>query len=245
VKQVSLTFFEHLDELRKRLLICAGALLGGTALAYLYADPLLEWLISPIQGRIGEFYFFSPAEGFMIKIKTAFLAALVLTSPVILSQIWLFVAPALHGKEKRLMLPLALVTSLLFVSGALFCFYWVVPTALEFLIGMETVFLKPMISMTEYLGFLSMMLLAFGIAFNMPVFVMAFVGMGWVDARGLNRYQKQAIVLIFILAAILTPGPDIASQLLLAAPLLVLFELSVAAAKVVEMIRSKKQGKSG
>jgi sec-independent protein translocase protein TatC len=235
------TFFDHLDELRKRLILSLTAAGAAAVAGYLASDRILEALTIPLRGANEPLYFFSPADAFLVRLKIALLAGLVLASPVVASQIWLFVSPALYKNERRAVAPLIAVTSALFFAGAAFSYFVVMPLALNFFLGMQTEFLRPMISVTEYVGFLSMMTLAFGIAFNLPVFVIALVLAGLWDAKGLVRFQKQAIVLIFILAAVLTPGPDIASQCLLAVPLVVLFELSVGAAKAVEFFKRKNR----
>jgi sec-independent protein translocase protein TatC len=236
------TFFDHLDELRKRLILSLAAVGGAAVAGYLASDRILEALIIPLRSASEPLYFFSPADAFLVKLKIALLAGLVLASPVVASQIWLFVSPALYKNERRAVAPLIAVTSVLFLAGAAFSYFVVMPLALDFFLGMQTESLRPMLSVTEYVGFLSMMTLAFGIAFNLPVFVIALVLTGLWDAKGLVRFQKQAIVMIFILAAVLTPGPDIASQCLLAVPLVVLFEMSVLAAKLVELSRKSKRG---
>lgn len=230
----ALNFFEHLEELRKRILIGLGALLAGTLLGYLGSDRVLEFLLSPILGQIGEAYFFSPAEGLLVKLKVAFFVGTLLSSPVLFWQFWLFVSPAFYQKEKWAFLFLVSVTVALFVSGALFSFYVVLPPALRFFVGMRTPYLKPMISVTEYISFLSGMSLAFGVAFNLPVVLLGLTRAGILNGAMLRQYRRHAVVLIFIVAAILTPGPDIASQLMLAAPLFVLFEASVLLTKVFE-----------
>ena len=125
--------------------------------------------------------------------------------------------------------------------GAIFSFVAVLPMTLNFLIGQQTDYLRPLVSMNEYFSFLTGMMLAFGFAFNLPVFIVAFVASGFVSVKTLNQYQRHIIVFIFIAAAVLTPGPDIASQLMLAVPLLVLFELSVAAGWFVENMRKGKR----
>jgi len=237
----ALTLFGHLDELRKRLLVSFAAVLVSMAGAFFYSDRLLAVLVRPLLTGTNEVYFFSPAEAFAVKLKMAFLAGLVIASPVVMGQLWLFISPALYEREKRLMVPVIFLTSFLFLAGVLFCFFFVMPSALKFLMGMQTEFLKPMISVSEYVGFLSMMLLAFGAAFNLPVFIMALVFLGLLDSKTLNRYQRHAVLLIFIAAAVMTPGPDIVSQLLLAVPLVLLFELSVLGAKAIEVVRRKQQ----
>lgn len=236
-----LTFFQHLEELRRRILTALAALTAASLACFFYIDKILLILTGPIRSQLDQMYFFSPADAFVIKIKAALLTGCLISSPVILAQFWLFMSPGLHPKEKRMVLPLAFITSGFFIAGAVFSFVSVLPTTLEFLIGQQTEFLKPMVSMTEYISFVSGMMIAFGIAFNLPVFILALAATGFVRAESLNRYQRHAVVFIFITSAILTPGPDIASQLMLAVPLTVLFEISVLGAWLMELFRRKKK----
>lgn len=238
-KQVYLTFFGHLDELRKRLFLSLLALLVGTAAGCYYVDPVLRLLYQPAALEVHEFYFFSPASAFLIKFKVALLLGFLIASPVLISQLWLFISPALRGKEKRMILPLMLAMSLLFLCGTFFCFTVVLPFAFKFLVNMQTDFLKPMISIESYMDFMFGMLLAFGISFNMPIFIMAFVLVGILKVNTLNHYQRHTVVLIFILAAILTPTVDISGQLMLAIPLVILYEISVAGSWLIERFRRK------
>ncbi len=239
-KDPQLTFFEHLEELRRRLLISLTAVtLAGTG-GYLASDRILALLTEPLRRYADGLYFFSPQGAFLVKLKVALLVGIIGASPVVLHQLWAFLAPGLHGHEKRAALPLAAVTSFLFVTGAVFAQFVVMPAAMRFLVGLESDSLRPMISVEEYVSFLSCMLVAFGVAFNLPVVVLSLVLAGFTDATGLNRFQKQAVVLIFVGAAVLTPGPDVASQLLLALPLLALFELSVLAAVIVGAARRRR-----
>ena len=241
VEQKHLTFIEHLDELRKRLVISLSAVFAGASVAFFYSEKLLAWLIAPVQADIGRVYFFSPAEGFAVRIKVSLLAGLLVAFPVVASQIWLFVAPALRAMEKKVILPLVFVTSLLFLGGVVFAFLGALPIALKYLMSMQTEFLRPMISISEYVSFLSTMLLAFGVAFNVPVFLVGLAGLGLLNSKTLGQYRKHAIVLIFIAAAVVTPSPDMASQLLLAVPLWVLFEVSVLGAKAVDFLRARRR----
>ena len=222
-----LTFFEHLDELRKRIIISLIAVFLGSIAGYVYSDRLLRILLRPMELGQNPVYFFSPSEAFIVKLKVAMFTGLFLASPVVLNQIWRFVSPAFQKREKRAVSVVTLITSFLFLSGIFFCYYAVVPVAIRFLMSLQTDFLKPMISVTHYVDFLFGMLLAFGVAFNLPVFVIALALTGVLNIQTLKHFHRHAIVLIFILAAILTPSPDIASQILLAVPLLALFELSV------------------
>jgi sec-independent protein translocase protein TatC len=234
-----LTVFEHLDELRQRLLISLGALLVGTIGGYICSEEALRFVLKPIVPSTGELYFFKPQEAFVIRIKMALLLGAIAAAPVIISQLWLFVSPAMFKKEKKAILPFAAVTTVLFLIGAWFCYALVLPVALHFLLGMQSDYLKPMISASEYLSFLSFMVLAFGVAFDVPVFLVSLVLAGVTSAAALAKARRSAIVVIFIAAAILTPGPDIASQLLLAIPLLFLFEISILAARILDPKRKK------
>lgn len=233
-----LTFFEHLDELRKKILVSAAAVSITTVAGYVYSDTLLRIVLRPIRSEGISVYFFSPAEAFLVKLKVAFIVGLFLASPVILNQLWVFISPAFYKHEKKIVSWITCAASFLFLCGILFGFYAAIPVALKFLIGMQTEFLKPMISVTHYVDFVFGLLLAFGVAFNLPLFVIALGSLGVLNTRVLNHYQRHAIVLIFIIAAVLTPSPDVASQVLLAVPLIILFELSVLGVFLVE--RGKK-----
>lgn len=222
-----LTFFEHLDELRQRIIVSLIAVFLGTLAGYMYSDELLRILLQPMRLDQNPVYFFSPSEAFIVKLKIALFSGFFLASPVILNQVWGFISPAFHKHEKKAVSLVTLITSFLFFSGIIFCFYAVIPMAIGFLMDLQTDFLRPMISVTHYVDFLFGMLLAFGVAFNLPVFVMVLALTGVLNMQTLHHFHKHAVVLIFILAAILTPSPDIASQILLAVPLVALFELSV------------------
>ena len=237
----SQTFIGHLDEFRWRLIVCLTTVAVFSVICYFYSDPLLRFITSPIRLRVPEIYFFSPAEAFVVKVKTALLGGFLAASPVILTQLWLFVSPGLYGNEKKAVFPLVFITSFLFLTGSAFCFFKVMPAALDFLLSMQTDFYKPMVSMTEYVSFLSGMLFAFGVAFNLPVFVLAAVASGALSVKTLNTYQRHVIVLLFIVSAVLTPSPDIASQFMLAVPLVLLFEISVGVAVLVEAARQRKR----
>lgn len=230
VRETSLTFFEHLNELRRRLLASLAAFFAASLACYALSERLLDALLAPLLAAVPEVYFFSPQEAFLVRLKIALAGGFALASPVIFTQLWFFVSPALKQKEKRTVVPLALASSVLFLIGIFFAFAVVVPPALHILLGMGTGVVRPMISVSEYFSFLFGMLFAFGLAFIVPAVILSLATAGLVRAESLNRYQRHAVVLIFIAAAVLTPGPDLVSQFLLAGPLLFLFELSVAGA---------------
>ncbi|MBI2095235.1 MAG: twin-arginine translocase subunit TatC [Candidatus Omnitrophica bacterium] len=237
----SLTLWQHLEELRKRLLVSLAAVGVVSIAAYACSDLLLGILLRPVAGAIRELYFFSPAEAFLVKLQVAFLAGLTAAFPIVASQAWFFVSPGLHEREKRIVIPAGLVTSVLFAGGAVFCYRIVVPAAVRFFLGMQSEVLRPLISVREYVDFLTQLLVAFGVAFNLPVFVMALVFAGVTDAARLGKFRRHAVVLILVAAAVLTPGPDVASQFFLAVPLVFLFELSIAAASLVGFFRKGKK----
>lgn len=212
-------------------------ILAGAVFVFFGSDAIIEFIASPLREVVGEIYFFAPQEAFIIKVKVALFGGILVAFPLVASQFWLFLSPGLHGHEKKVIIPVVVILSALFFAGVAFAFFLVMPTALAFLIGAATPSLRPMISMNEYVSFLSSMALAFGLAFNLPVFLMGAVSVGALTAQKLGYFRRHAIVCIFIAAAILTPGPDVASQLFLAVPLWALFEISVLGAWIMERFK--------
>lgn len=226
-------FFTHLEELRRRALVCVAAVAAGAALAWTFSPALLEALLEPLGGADATVYFFAPQDAFVTRLRVAMFAGAMAASPVVITQAWLFVSPGLKPGEKRVIAPVVVLTTGLFLAGAAFAFFVVLPAALRFLLGMQTGVMRPMLSVAEYVGFLTSLLFAFGVAFNLPAFILALAWAGVVTPAALGAFRKTAVVLIFVAAAILTPGPDVASQLLLAGPLFVLYEASVFASRFV------------
>jgi len=225
---------EHLEELRKRVFVILAALACGAAASYFFSGPLLGLLTAPIRTLQENLYFLTPYEAFLVKLEISLFSGVVLASPVILTQIWLFVAPGLYAKEKKSLCLGVGLTLACFMAGMLFAFFAVLPFALKFFLGFQTPDLKPLISIRQYLSFTFHFLFGFGIAFLFPAFILLLVRLGLVSAGTLVKQRKVAVVIIFITAAVLTPSPDIMSQILLAVPLLVLFEASVFLAKRIE-----------
>jgi sec-independent protein translocase protein TatC len=237
-EQARLSFVGHLEELRRRVFTSLIAVGICTVVGYVYSEPALRFFIAPLKDSAGAVYFFSPQEAFIVRIQVALILGIAGALPVVLSQLWLFVSPGLRGPEKRAFLPLVAFTTVLFLCGGAFCFFLVMPVALKFLMGMQTGYLLPMISVGEYIGFLGSMLFAFGVSFNLPAFLLALTASGAVKPETLSKYRRHAILIIVIAAAVLTPGPDVASQTMLAVPLYVLFEISVCASYA--FVRRKK-----
>lgn len=224
----------HLEELRKRLIRILIATGIGFGVCYYFKDPLFTVLTQPLVDVLPKnsyMIYTNLPEAFFIYMKIAFFASLLLTSPYTLYQIWLFIAPGLYKKEKIYVIPFVLSSSLLFLGGVLFGYYVALPPAFKFFVSFSTDILKPMFSFREYLSLFLKFLLAFGICFELPVFMFFLAKMGIVNARMLAKQRRYAILIIFIAAAILTPSPDALSQVIMAIPLMLLYEISIVVAK--------------
>jgi len=224
----------HLQELRKRLILSFIAVGGGFALCYTFAEKIFDILAAPLLEMMpegGSLIFTSVAEAFFTYMKVAFIAGLILASPFVLYQIWAFVAPGLYRHEKKYVVPFVLAGSFFFALGIFFGYYVALPVGFKFLLGFTTDFIKPLPSMKEYLSFSIKFLLAFGLVFEFPVVLVLLARIGVVDAKTLARQRKYAILLIFVFAAIVTP-PDIVSQVIVALPMIGLYELSILLSKL-------------
>ncbi len=229
-----LPFTAHLEELRQRLIKSAIAVAVGFGAAYFFKEQLFYILVLPLKQvmQSGDTLIYtSLPEAFFTFLKTAFIAGLMLASPVLLYQFWMFVAPGLYDRERRLLLPIVVLSTFFFVGGALFGYFFVFPLGFQFFLSFATETIRPLPSMKEYLSLASKMLLAFGLAFELPLVLTFLARLGIVTVDFLKRQRKYAILLIFIFAAILTP-PDVVSQVLMAAPMMVLYEISILGARI-------------
>ncbi len=224
----------HLKELRKRLILSFIAVVTGFIVCYAFSQDLFDILSKPLLKMMpsgSSLIFTSVAEAFFTYMKVAFIAGIILTSPFVLFQVWAFVAPGLYRNEKRYVIPFVAAGSFFFVLGILFAYFVAIPVGFKFLLGYATDFIKPMPSMKEYLSFSIKFLLAFGLVFEFPVVLVLLAKIGVIDAVTLARQRKYAILLIFVFAAIMTP-PDLISQVLMALPLMGLYELSILLSKI-------------
>jgi sec-independent protein translocase protein TatC len=219
----------HLNELRFRLVRCCIAAGLGFLLCWAFVDPIFDTLTAPLlkvlPANSTAIYTTLP-EGFFIRMFIAFIAGLFVASPVIFHQIWSFIAPGLYDEEKRFLVPLAAVSALFFIAGGSFCYFIVFPYAFAFFVSYSTETIVVMPKVSDYLDFVLKLILAFGLIFEMPLFAFFLSRMGLVTADGMRSFRRYAVVGIFIAAAILTP-PDVVSQLLMAAPMLILYEGSI------------------
>ena len=216
------SFFAHLDELRSRILTSLAFFVLAFFVCFNFSGQLLSWLIRPA----GHLVFTAPGEAFGAHVTVAVTAGFVLSFPFILYQLWMFAAAALKPHERRFIVFFGPLSLLFFLSGVAFAFFVAVPLAYRFLMGFASSDLVPMVSVGNYMGFLGNMVAAFGVAFELPL-VMAFLAkIGIATPEFLRQKRRHAIIIILIVAAVLTP-PDVASQLLLATPMLALYELGI------------------
>lgn len=230
----AMTLLDHLSELRVRLVRSLIALGVGFFACYGFAEELFNYLMIPLTRALpsgAKLIYTALPEAFFVYMQVALVAGAFLASPYLFYQIWSFIAPGLYDEEKRHVIPIAGASALFFVAGAAFCYFQVFPYAFEFFVGFATDTIAPMPKLDEYLGFTLKMLLAFGLIFEMPLFAFFLARLGIVTAQWMRKTRKYAILAIFIVAAILTP-PDVFSQLMMAAPMLVLYEISIVVAAV-------------
>lgn len=234
----------HLFELRKRLGISVIALFVAFLTAFYFHEPLLEWIIHPLNVALEEVGKKSvhAAQGmvttnqvggtFFVALKVAFFTGIVGALPIILSQIWLFVAPGLYDNEKKMLLPFIFGGTFMFGVGVAFAYYIVTPFGFDFLITFGSFRFTPLINIEDYVGFFTKIMFGFGIAFELPIFAYFLALIGLIDDKQMIGAFKYAIVVIFIVAALLTP-PDVLTQMLMAVPLILLYGLSILIVKVV------------
>ncbi len=237
-EKMSLT--SHLEELKVRLIRILIAIGIGFGVCYLFKDWSFRVITKPLVDAMpahSTMIFTGLPEAFFIHMKIAFFASLFLTAPYTLFEIWRFVSPGLYREEKRMVIPFVFFSTILFGGGVLFGYFVALPPAFSFFVSFSTDFLKPMISFREYLSLTLKFLLAFGLCFEMPVFMFFLAKMGVVNAKFLSKQRRYAILIIFIAAAILTPSPDAISQVIMAIPLMLLYEVSIV---VVKFAKRKK-----
>jgi len=215
----------HLLELRQRLIWCLGYFAAGMALCYGWSGSLLSWLARGAGGVV----FTYPTEAFMMRLKVAAWAGFLAALPLILHQAWLFVARAMNPGFRRLSLFLVPASYFLFLAGAAAAIFFVVPTAMRFLLAFGSEEVRPLMTLSGYLDFMSGLALSFGGVFQVPVALFVLNRAGWVTRRGLANRRRYVYLLTIVAAAILTPGPDVFSQAALAVPAVVIFELTLLA----------------
>jgi sec-independent protein translocase protein TatC len=230
-----MSFLEHLDELRRRIVYSLIAVIAGFVVAILFIDRIFAFIMRPLQQVLpdgGKLVYTEPAEAFMLYMKVAALVGLILAVPVVLYQVWMFVAPGLYAKEKRLAIPFVLFATVFFVAGALFSHYVVFPFAWKFFAEFSTDYMTFMPRIQPTFSLYVRLLLALGAVFQLPTIVLFLARLGVVTPGFLVKHTKYAILIAFVVAAVITPSADPVSQTLVAAPLIVLYGLSIVIAWV-------------
>ena len=230
-EQGKMSFFDHLTELRTRIvwsLVPAGI---GLLISLYFTTTVMRFLSSHLKT---ELVFTTPTEAFWTYMKVAMIMGLFIAMPIILWNVWAFVAPGLHKHERKYAAPFVIIGSLLFIGGGAFAMLVVVPFAISFLVSFgQDQGLKPMITISSYIDFILKFTLAFGVVFEMPVVITLLSMLGVVTPQFLSKNRKYAILINFVIAAILTPTPDIVNQSLMAGPLIVLYEVGIICSRVV------------
>jgi sec-independent protein translocase protein TatC len=256
MKENKMPFTAHLTDLRKRIVVSLIAVLIGFIAAFAYSEDLFRFLTFPLRYNVllsistpfvqlveksvkntPPLIFLAPAEAFWMHMKISLIAAFIASLPVIFLQLWKFISPGLLHKEKKYVVPFVFVATVFFLVGAAYCFFLVLPFAMGFLLTYKTASMTPMLSVGSYVDFCLKFILAFGAIFELPIAIIFFTRMGFVTPKTLAKHRKYAILLAFIVAAILTPTPDIFNQTLMAVPMIVLYEVGVLVSRI--FVRSK------
>jgi sec-independent protein translocase protein TatC len=235
-----MSLMEHLGELRKRLIRATIYLLVGFAVAYAFHERLYGYIQKPLSDLHIELNFTHPTDPLNLYLKTALVGGAILASPFILYQVWLFISPGMYANEKRYVFPFMSATVGLFLAGAWFGYHWVLPGALRVLIGDFGKDFHPIITIEDYTGFFLAIILGLGITFELPILIFFLSLFGIVDAKFLVKHIRYAILIIFLISAIICPLPDPVSMCLFATPMLALYMVGVGVAFLVHPSRRRK-----
>ncbi|MDI6891152.1 MAG: twin-arginine translocase subunit TatC [Thermodesulfovibrionales bacterium] len=250
MKDIKMPLTEHLSDLRKRIIISLIAVLTGFVAAFIYSEELFRFLTIPLKYdisfstsspfalmvekkvKIPPLVFLAPAEAFWMHLKISMITGLIISLPVIFLQLWKFVSPGLLHKEKKYVIPFVIIATTFFLIGAAYCFFLVLPFAMGFLLTYKTESMTPMLSIGKYVDFCLKFILAFGAIFELPIAIIFSTRMGIVTPKTLAKNRKYAIILAFVVAAILTPTPDAFNQTLMAVPIIVLYEVGILVSRI-------------
>ncbi|MDJ0829759.1 MAG: twin-arginine translocase subunit TatC [Desulfobacterales bacterium] len=227
-------FTAHLEELRSRLIVCFSAVGVGFLISYFFKEKLFQIISRPLVSvmQSGDTLIFTGLpEAFFTYLKVSLLSGLMLAAPVILYEFWMFVAPGLYTRERKFLLPIVFLCSFFFIGGALFGYFIVFPFGFKFFLSFATDVIRPFPAMREYLSFAAKLLIAFGLVFELPLIITFMAKMGMVTPDFLKRNRKYAILLFFAGSAMLTP-PDVVTQVMMALPLMLLYEISIIGARL-------------
>jgi sec-independent protein translocase protein TatC len=236
----NMSLWGHLDELRSRIVKAGASLLVCFCISLAFSTPLINFLKKPLESVLPDgtsvLHFTGPMDVFMIKVKVAFLVSVVFGAPVWLYQFWKFLEPALYPKERKYVLPFIAATIGCFLAGVFFCYYLMLPMALQYLVGIGLEVGTPMITITDYISLITVMILGFGLVFETPVILVLMAMLNLVTAETLAEQRRMTFVVILIIAAIITP-PDPISMLGMAIPCYLMYELSIV---IIRLLKSKR-----
>ncbi len=240
-------FLEHLEELRWRIIKILAAMIIASIGCYLISDFLFHWLRYPLEkavpdGKI-DLNFLKISEGFTVRIKLSFLAGIFVSIPITVYQAWCFVMPGLYEHEKKFIIPLVFISSVLFLGGAAMCFVWVLPFTISFLLNIAPENVTPVLTVNEYLNFVMWTTLAYGAVFQTPIIALFLGKLGIINAGMLGKGRRYAVVAIAVIAAVVTP-PDVFSMAMMGLPLYILYEISILILIIIGK-RSKKADLAG
>ncbi len=258
----TMSILAHLDELRKRLFYIVIVLFAAFIACFQYWEYLLRWMKIPLTLVLKvktswpyvvptylpsptRLVALAPGEVLWMAFKIAFIASIFISMPFILLQIWLFISPGLLPKERRWALPFVISATFMFCLGALFCQYVVLPFAVRFLLTWGIQEVTPMISIKEYIDFCGKFLLSFGLVFELPLIITVLSRLGLITPQFLAKNRKYAILVAFIAAAILTPTPDMFNQTLMAAPMILLYEVGIIMARITGRRKKEAEAEAG
>ena len=253
-----LSFTEHLGEFRQRIVVALIAVLISFGVCFYYSEHIFRLLTLPLHSTLKfslempfvtlkdtgnnlVLIFLAPAEALWMHLKLSLIIAIIISSPIIFYEIWKFVSPGLLMKEKKYVVPFVVIATSLFLMGSLFCFIIVLPFAMNFLLTYKTESIKPMLSVGNYIDFCLKFILAFGAIFELPVVIVFLTKMGIVTTDFLAKNRKYAVLLAFIAAAALTPTPDAFNQILMALPIILLYEAGIWASRILNLKQKSKK----
>ncbi|MDD5680080.1 MAG: twin-arginine translocase subunit TatC [Candidatus Omnitrophica bacterium] len=226
-------FVTHLEELRRRIIHCILAVTLTSVIAYLYKEKILLFLIDPI----GKVFFLTLTEAFISYLKISVISGVLLASPYLIYQIWAFTWSAFHPAEKQYIVIYGILSLVLFLCGIIFAYAAGLSIAVNFFLGFAKDYLVPMISVNQYINFCLIFILTFGLLFEVPLIIIFMTSTGFVKIEQVAAKRKHIILAIFIIAAVVTPGPDVFTQFLVAILLYLLFEGSVLVARILKMLK--------
>ncbi|HEC77529.1 MAG TPA: twin-arginine translocase subunit TatC [candidate division WOR-3 bacterium] len=230
-----LTFIDHLEELRRRILSVIACVGLGSIIGFIFARNVLDLIIQ--KASLESAYFFSPIEAFLAQIKVAIFLGVIISFPFILYQTWAFIGPGLTKKERAISLSYLGSGIILFIIGLLFGYFILIPLGLRFLLSFSTDYIQPLMNISKYLGFIFWCMLGSGFLFQLPLLLFFLMKLGIIDVKTVTKHRAEAIIVLLILCAVITPTGDFFTLLIISVPLLLLFELSILAARLTRRRR--------